>query len=112
MYLSQQREVTSTEHWDRKPDHVDFRPVNLLYGRNVYEMELCGYQNTKKDVGSGSNSWDFRGEPRLCQEQDENHSCFILVKDLASLCPCPSVVLRDGLNIQTVNQNIPFLKLP
>ena len=42
MYLSQQREVTGTENWNSKPDHVDFRPENLLYGRNVYEMEFCG----------------------------------------------------------------------
>lgn len=83
--------------------------MDLLYGRNVYGMELCDKetiecckqslmgqsgessedQNTKKNVGSGSSSWDFRGEQRLYQEQEENHSCYILAKDLASFCPCP-----------------------
>jgi hypothetical protein len=52
-------------------------------------------KNSKKHVDSETHSWGFVGsKDSMCYEA-RNHSCDILAKTLAALCPCPENSSED-----------------
>lgn len=96
-----------TEEWghcSHKPDHVNLRSLWKSLGLWAREaLECCkqslighsegslGDENAKRNAGSGGpRSEGLTGEQKFFQELGHlGHSCYILAKNLASLCLCP-----------------------